>query len=237
MRHKVELWGPYGLFTKPGLKVERFSYPVPTPSSMRGILDAIYVKPTKFYWAVKAILLLAQSTYLAVSRNEIKEHISKNNVKQWMKGKSVKTVIVDAQEQNYGRTQRQSMILTGVIGADRNKGVHYCVEAEIKPRPGYEKDIDEFNEQFIRRVDAGQCHHHPYMGCREFPVYFKMADEQTPKPINYTADLGVMLYDCFDVRVMQKHFVAPVYTVFHAKVKNGILTVPDIDSEGVKKPE
>ncbi|WP_372909440.1 CRISPR-associated protein Cas5, partial [Salinicoccus roseus] len=35
----------FGLFTRPEMKVERYSYDVITPSAARGILEAIYWKP------------------------------------------------------------------------------------------------------------------------------------------------------------------------------------------------
>jgi len=43
----IEVWGDFACFTRPELKVERFSYPIMTPSAARGIFDAIYCKPNK----------------------------------------------------------------------------------------------------------------------------------------------------------------------------------------------
>ena len=42
---KVKVWGDYALFSRPELKVERYSYDVMTPSAARGILEAIYWHP------------------------------------------------------------------------------------------------------------------------------------------------------------------------------------------------
>ena len=42
--HCLEVWGDFACFTRPEMKVERFSYPVITPSAARGIFDAIYWK-------------------------------------------------------------------------------------------------------------------------------------------------------------------------------------------------
>ena len=47
----VRVWGDYACFTRPEMKVERVSYPVPTPSAARGILEAIFWKP-EFRWEV-----------------------------------------------------------------------------------------------------------------------------------------------------------------------------------------
>jgi len=38
----VRVWGDFACFTRPELKVERVSYPIPTPSAARGVLEAIY---------------------------------------------------------------------------------------------------------------------------------------------------------------------------------------------------
>lgn len=41
----LEVWGDFACFSRPEMKVERFSYPVPTPSAARGIYDSIFSKP------------------------------------------------------------------------------------------------------------------------------------------------------------------------------------------------
>ncbi len=40
--HCLEVWGELACFTRPEMKVERYSYPIITPSAARGIFDAIY---------------------------------------------------------------------------------------------------------------------------------------------------------------------------------------------------
>ena len=40
----LEAYGDFACFTRPEAKVERFSYPIITPSAARGLLDAIYSK-------------------------------------------------------------------------------------------------------------------------------------------------------------------------------------------------
>src|SRR3954468_9247317 len=62
----LEVWGDFACFSRPELKVERFSYPVITPSAARGIFDAVYAKPAEFRWAVTAIEVLAQPSYVAL---------------------------------------------------------------------------------------------------------------------------------------------------------------------------
>ena len=38
---KVRVWGDYALYSRPELKVERYSYDVMTPSAARGILEVL----------------------------------------------------------------------------------------------------------------------------------------------------------------------------------------------------
>ena len=57
----LEVWGDFACFSRPELKVERFSYPVITPSAARGIFDAIYAKPVEFRWAVTAVEMLSRA--------------------------------------------------------------------------------------------------------------------------------------------------------------------------------
>jgi len=68
--------------------VERFSYPVPTPSAVRGIYDAIYCKPKEFRWQVTSVEILVPPAYVALRRNEVKDKISVKNALEWANGES-----------------------------------------------------------------------------------------------------------------------------------------------------
>jgi CRISPR-associated protein Cas5d len=48
---RLHISGDLAVFTRPEAKVERNSYPLPTPSAARNILDAILWKP-EFRWIV-----------------------------------------------------------------------------------------------------------------------------------------------------------------------------------------
>ena len=54
----ITVWGDFALFSRPEGKVERITYPVPTPSAVRGMLASIYSKPAEFYWQVQRIEVL-----------------------------------------------------------------------------------------------------------------------------------------------------------------------------------
>src|SRR3954452_12185608 len=86
-RQVLEVWGDFACYSRPEMKVERFSYPCITPSAARGIFDAIYAKPVEFRWQVNEIEVLAPPSYIALRRNEVKDKVNVNAVAEFMAGK------------------------------------------------------------------------------------------------------------------------------------------------------
>ena len=78
---KVRVWGDYALFSRPEVKVERYSYDVMTPSAARGILEAIYCHPG-LRWVIDKIYVKNPVRFTSVRRNEVKSKVSLNNVLQ-----------------------------------------------------------------------------------------------------------------------------------------------------------
>ena len=72
----MEVWGDFACFSKPEGKVERLTYPVPTPSAVRGILSSVYAKPREFVWQVNRIEVLNPIRYISFKRNEVKSKVS-----------------------------------------------------------------------------------------------------------------------------------------------------------------
>lgn len=68
---KVNVWGDYALFSRPELKVERYSYDIITPSAARGILEAIYWHPG-MRWIIDKIYVKNPIQFTSVRRNEVK---------------------------------------------------------------------------------------------------------------------------------------------------------------------
>ena len=235
--HVIETWGELACFTRPELKVERFSYPVITPSAARGIFDAIYCKPAEFRWQIQKIEILAPPNFIPLRRNEVKDKASVSSIKQWMSGKKQPEPIVADGDQALmgtdmrGRTQRQTMAL---------KGVRYRLHGEIRPWPAFKGHPSALDEQFQRRAKRGQCFMQPYFGCREFPAYFRLLEEPDTEPIlpaNYSQDVGLMLYDVFDLSRQGKATDQPFISLFRASIKDGVLEVPPFESSQVLKPE
>ncbi|MEW5786962.1 MAG: type I-C CRISPR-associated protein Cas5c [Pseudomonadota bacterium] len=241
--HTLEVWGDLACFTRPEMKVERFSYPVITPSAARGIFDAIYwdgkregdgIRPY-FYWQVTRIEVLEMPRYIALRRNEVKDKSpSDRTIQSWIRGGGVPEPIwadggkEDLGTDQKGRTQRQTMAL---------KDVRYRLSAHIVPKSG--NDLGKLNACFQRRARSGKCFQQPYFGCREFPAFFDYLE--MPKPsaaAPYSQKLGLMLYDVFD---LGKEWVGekdkPCITLFEAEVVNGVLDVPDYASTTVLKAQ
>ncbi len=206
----LEVWGDFACFSRPESKVERLSYPLPTPSAARGIFSAIYSKPLEFYWQINRIEILKELQYISFKRNEVKATLGKTPV-----------IIEDE------RTQRQTVAL---------KDVRYRIAASIEKRPEFKGSEESLYEQALRRIRGGKCYYQPSLGLREFVCYFEESDA-THAPIPLNLDLGYIVYDVFDLhqyKVTAKP--EPYISLFHAQIENGILQVPPYDSQLVLKP-
>src|SRR4030043_2395063 len=86
----LEVVVDFACFTRPEMKVERFSYPVITPSAAHGIFDAIYWKRSYgFYWQVEKVEILSMPKYIALRRNEVKDKVpSERTILSWRDGKA-----------------------------------------------------------------------------------------------------------------------------------------------------
>jgi CRISPR-associated protein Cas5d len=225
----MEVWGELACFSRPEMKVERFSYPVITPSAARGIFDAVYAKPPEFRWQIDRIEVLSPPSYIALRRNEVKGKVSVDLVTQWMKGKAPPVpIFADSDGDATGRTQRQTMAL---------RDVHYRLHARILPWPGFERMQAASEEQFRRRASKGKCFYQPFFGCREFPAWFELCEAGAvgPPPSALNLDIGLMLYDIFDLSRPGGASDRPYISLFRAFVGSGVLDVPAFTDPAVIK--
>ena len=205
----VEFWGDLACFSPPYEKVERLSYPFPTPSAARGMLSSIFCKRTEFYWQITRIEVLAPIHYISFKRNEVKETVS---------DKPINT--------DDCRTQRQTMAL---------RDVRYRITAAICPRPDYAGSEESLYQQALRRIRGGKCFMQPCLGLREFAAYFEESDGSRP-PISEDYDAGLMVYDVFDLHDFALRKKArPRLSLFHAVMKQGVVEVPPYDDSCVLK--
>ena len=206
---RLYIRGPNACFTRPEMKVERVSYEVPTPSAMRGVLEAIFWKPA-FRWVIERIDVLKPIRWETIRRNEVGSRASP---------RSDHLIIEDH------RQQRATLLL---------REVAYVVHAhqELTGKEPEGNDLGKLMGIFERRAGKGQYFHHPYLGTREFAVEeFRLleADEMLPAAA-LDKDLGWMLYD-LNFSTPKK----PVPLFFHAKLRQGTLYIPHPDSEEVKR--
>jgi CRISPR-associated protein Cas5d len=222
----LRTWGDLACFTRPEMKVERVSYPVITPSAARGLLESILYKP-QFRWRIRRIAVKRPIQFLAFRRNEVKSRLSP---------RKPEPLLADED-----RTQRNTLAL---------RDVEYVIEASMHltplaglPRRRPEDDEDrgedtpvKYLAMFQRRAEKGQCFAQPCFGCREFPAHFELADAGSmvvPAGINRDHDLGLMLYDVFQLDVSRDQAPGPVekpqpkVTFFKAALKDGVVAVPD----------
>ncbi len=206
---RLYIRGPNACFTRPEMKVERVSYEVPTPSAMRGILEAIFWKPA-FRWVIERIDVLKPIRWETIRRNEIGTTQSPRS----------NYLIVEERRQ-----QRASLVL---------KDVAYIVHAhqELTNKEPEGNDIKKLMAMFERRAGKGQCFHRPYLGTREFAVTdFRLLEAgETIEPIDQSKDLGWMLYD---LDFSNPKNPQPLF--FHAVMENGSVCVPPPGSEEVKR--
>jgi len=222
----LEVWGDFACFTRPELKVERFSYPVITPSAARGIYDAIYCKPKEFRWQITKVEILSLPKYIALRRNEVNGVASTQNAAKWMTGKPAKPLMAD---DDRIREQRQTLAL---------RGVKYRLHAEIRPWSEYADRLPAFESQFRRRASAGKCVYQPYFGCREFPAYFKPVGpgEFAEPAIQYDDhNLGWVLYDVYDLSQPGTSESPCQISLFQPVITGGVVEVPDYMDDAVRR--
>jgi CRISPR-associated protein Cas5d len=182
---RVKISGEFACFTRPEAKVERVSYPVPTPSAARNILDSICWRP-EMRWIVTSIAVLKPIRYISIRRNEVQSKISPSTVKGWMADPSKYEPLAAGAGANSDGTPRNSLLL---------RDVAYVIEAYpvVFDKSGDNTPM-KYSSMLERRVEKGQCFQRPSLGCREFAADFSIP-EVSDKPEPITEDLGRMLYD------------------------------------------
>lgn len=215
----LEVWGDWACFTRPALKVERVSYDVITPSAARAIFEAILFKRYAMRWQVTRIEVMNPIRTVNIRRNEVGATAGKSPI-----------YIEDK------RQQKNSLILRDVRYRIYAKLVFIPVkdrpkEAFSRHKPGDDENPIKYYQMFERRASQGQCFTQPYLGCREFAANWRWIDETEHRelPLPEDRDLDIMLYDMdFD-----RNPTKPDAMFYRAKMKRGVIVVPDKDSEEI----
>ena len=209
----LEVKGSMACFTRPEMKVERVSYDVITPSAARAIFEAIFWKPA-IRWNITRIEVLNPIKWFSFKRNEV------GNL---MSPRASGLFIED------NRQQKSSLLL---------KDVCYRIFAELEFIPitkatagSSDENPGKYNAMFERRAKKGQCFNQPYLGCREFSADFTYIENPVKgNGIPEDRDLGYMLYD---MDFTNEKDPKPMF--FRAIMKQGVLVVPSINSEEVRR--
>jgi CRISPR-associated protein Cas5d len=207
--------GDYALFTRPEMKVERVSYDVITPSAARGIIEAVYWKPS-IRWVIDRIHVLNEIEFTNIRRNEVSVKIPKEKIQQAMKGKDTTLFLAS----NNVRQQRGAMVL---------KNVDYIIEAQFVmiPEKSGEDDTKEKHFNMVtRRLRKGQYHHAPCLGTREFGAKLELIENDQIPHSFYCGekDLGRMLYD---LDFSDPNDIKPLF--FHAKMQDGVIDLKQVE--------
>ena len=199
---RVEITGRYALFSRPEMRAERFSYEVPTPSAINGILKCIYWKPEMQYH-INKIYVLNRPRFSSVTTNSL---IRKGSLKP---GRTF-------EYGSHDTTPRTMQVL---------KDVRYVVDFTISAT-GTATSEDDSTEKhvaiFTRRASRGQNFREPILGVKEFPCEVRLMadDEKIPVSENHgEKKLGRMLHH------VEFSGDTPVPVFYNPVMRDGIIDV------------
>ena len=210
---RVRVSGDLACFTWPEAKVERFSYPVMTPSVARNILDSICWQP-QMRWIVTSITVLKPIRMISALRIEVQSKLSPVAIKKWMQDASKYEPLIVGVGSGTDSTPRNTVLL---------RNVAYWIDAypHIFETFGDNTPV-KYVEMLRRRVKKGQCFQRPYLGCREFAAQFGFP-RKDDHPIDESMEIGRMLYD---IAYLANGNSA---VFFDAHMKNGVIeTRPEL---------
>ena len=200
-QHILEVWGDFACFARPDMKVERYSYPLPTPSAARGVFEAIYFKPRVLLAGHTDRNARAGRRTSPCDETRSRTRRAQLAIQKWMTGKS-------PPEPHLGRRGRKP-------SGHRYEGPHAAANdcpaepavphlcPDRSPRPARNRS----NAPTTSNSSAGPAKASAFssrrLGCREFVAFFQYVQSlegERRRPADYTQDLGLMLYDVFDLR-------------------------------------
>ena len=218
----LEIWGDYACFTRPELKVERVSYDVITPSAARNFFQAIFWKPA-IEWQITRIEVINPIRWISIRRNEIGA-VGAGNA-------NARPIIATEKRQ-----QKNTLMLRDVRYRIYARMVYIPPQKrknEKSRKAGPDENPKKYQEMFERRAGNGQFFTSPYLGTRECSAFFRLLGENEKGGndlLRETRDFGLMLYD---MDFSNPDNIRPMF--YFAKMYDGIIDVPDKDSEEVLK--
>lgn len=244
----IEVTGDYACFTQPAFKAERFSYPVPTPSAARNILQSIFWVKGATEWVVTKIEVLKPIQFEVIKMNEVGEIRTFPNTKLTKKeiqapaekGLKKRIKLPEPIYINKDRQQRASCILKDVAYRiyaklvfipihKRSSRDQEITKAKLAQKGTNDENPGKYYGEFERRIKSGGCFHQPYLGIREYSCSFELIENPQPMGIHLSQDLGIMLYDLD----FANNPTSPDPLFFHARMHQGVIHIPNINSEEI----
>ncbi|HUJ10885.1 MAG TPA: type I-C CRISPR-associated protein Cas5c [Verrucomicrobiae bacterium] len=245
----LRVWGDFACFTRPEMKVERVSYPVPTPSAARGILEAVFWEP-EMYYLIDSIRVIKRGRWVSFRRNEVNDVIAMTSVRRWIDSPKLASPIHADDPGNDGSDgQRRREAVRAQRTMLALQEVEYLITAEIHiselGRDGGQL-LPKYFREIKDRARQGKCYHRPALGVRECAADFDWFEGDADAYIRqhsepYSEDFGLMLYDVFDHRNRKNGFrwlrpdepsgeklwkgdlVKPQPAFFHAKLEHSVM--------------
>ena len=114
-----EVWGDYGLFTDPIMRVggEKFTYQVPTYEALKGVISSNYWKPT-LVWFIKKVRIMSPIQTEVKGVRPIKYNNGSNDLSYYTYLKKCRYQVVAYFEWNENRPE---------LAHDRNEHKHYQI--------------------------------------------------------------------------------------------------------------
>jgi len=200
----LEVGGPFACWTRPDLKTERVSYPVPTPSGVRGVVEAVFWKP-EISVIIRRIEILSPISWVRITRNEVTNIVTDD----WLnRARADPGHRFDAARE---RDQRSTLLL---------RDVRYRIHFQYVMRPHAQGTVAKYRDQFRRRVERGACYSAPFLGTREFSADF-FGPPGDDGPEQFALEPFIMLHSIdYGDRGQE------TYSWFVAEVCGGVLDVP-----------
>lgn len=216
----VRATAPYACWTNPALTAERFSYPVPTPVGLEGVLKSVFWRKGLRY-QIQSIGICAPIRRHLLRRNEI-DHTPRADASTGFNG---------------DRYAVQRM-------TSRLKDVDYRVEFVLDLDDGYRDRslLMKCEAMLSRYLDRGHCFQQPFFGCREMVGDVRWAETSDPTPIAETRPLGRMIYGYIWDNARNRRDVVLEYEphldhgVVHVPPRGEVLRLNGVARPGVATP-
>jgi hypothetical protein len=176
---------------------------------------------------VRAIEVHTPIIFTSFKRNEVNSRVHTPSAAQVAGRDAFEPYFADED-----RAQRNTLAL---------RDVDYVVRAifVMTERAGPEDNLSKFVEMFRRRLEKGQCHYMPYLGCREFAASVEAAPpDRAPEEEDGTKRGGKKkLWNCGQVRgPVQLTFarsIDPIVALEHSITRVALTNTSDTDRSSV----